>query len=88
MREAQTRHPFTISWAGLFVLGADEREARAKADRLDISPEAAVGGPERVAETLRRYGAAGADWVIVGPVDSSDPDNAALLGELVQPLLT
>jgi len=25
--------------------------------------------------------------VIVGPVDSSDPDNASLLGELVKPLL-
>jgi alkanesulfonate monooxygenase SsuD/methylene tetrahydromethanopterin reductase-like flavin-dependent oxidoreductase (luciferase family) len=86
-REAHVRDPFTISWAGLFVVGADDRATRAKAERLDPSPEATVGGPERVAETLRSYGAAGAEWVIVGPVDSSDPDNAAVLGELVKPLL-
>jgi len=87
VREAQARDPFTISWAGLFVLGADERDAQAKAERLDISPEATVGGPERIAETLRNYGAAGAEWVMIGPVDSSDPDNAAVLGERVKPLL-
>jgi len=36
---------------------------------------------------LRAYGAAGAEWVIAGPVDSSDPDNATALGEVVKPLL-
>jgi hypothetical protein len=41
-----------------------------------------VGGPETVAASLHAYGVAGASWVIVGPVDSSDPDNAALLGEV------
>jgi alkanesulfonate monooxygenase SsuD/methylene tetrahydromethanopterin reductase-like flavin-dependent oxidoreductase (luciferase family) len=85
--EAHTRDPFTVSWAGLFVVDRSERAARAKAQRLPPSPEASVGGPEQVAEVLRAYGAAGADWVIVGPVDSSDPDNAAILGELVKPLL-
>ena len=56
--------------------------------RLGNNPEATVGGPEQVADALRAYGAAGAEWVIVGPVDSSDPDNATLLGESVKPLLT
>jgi alkanesulfonate monooxygenase SsuD/methylene tetrahydromethanopterin reductase-like flavin-dependent oxidoreductase (luciferase family) len=87
MREMHTRQPFTLSWAGMFVVDTNEGAAQAKAQRLGSNPEATVGGPERVADALRAYGAAGADWVIVGPVDSSDPDNAALLGELVKPLL-
>jgi alkanesulfonate monooxygenase SsuD/methylene tetrahydromethanopterin reductase-like flavin-dependent oxidoreductase (luciferase family) len=85
--DAHEREPFTVSWAGLFVLGANERDARAKAQRLAAGPGAVVGGPEQVAEVLRRYAAAGAGWVIIGPVDSSDPGNAGLLGEGVRPLL-
>ena len=87
VREMHTREPFTVSWAGQIVLGANERDADAKAQRLGSDPAATVGGPERVAEVLRAYGAAGAEWVIAGPVDSSDPDNATALGELVKPLL-
>jgi hypothetical protein len=41
-----------------------------------------------LARGLRRYADAGADWVIAAPVDSRDPANARLLGELVAPLLT
>lgn len=88
VREMHTREPFTVSWAGLFVIGESERDARAKTERLGNPPETTVGDPQRVADVLRAYGAAGADWVIVGPVDSSDPDNAAVLGELVKPLLS
>jgi alkanesulfonate monooxygenase SsuD/methylene tetrahydromethanopterin reductase-like flavin-dependent oxidoreductase (luciferase family) len=85
---ARTRHPFTVSWGGLFLVDQTERAARQKAARLTFSPETVVGGPERVADALREYGAAGAEWVIVGPVDSSDPENAGILGELVKPLLS
>jgi alkanesulfonate monooxygenase SsuD/methylene tetrahydromethanopterin reductase-like flavin-dependent oxidoreductase (luciferase family) len=88
LRTAAARSPFTVSWGGLFVLGADERAARAKADRLGAGPQVHVGGPARVAEVLRAYAEAGAGWVIVGPVDSSDPENANLLGEVVSPLLS
>jgi alkanesulfonate monooxygenase SsuD/methylene tetrahydromethanopterin reductase-like flavin-dependent oxidoreductase (luciferase family) len=45
------------------------------------------GGPERVAEGLAAYGEAGAAWVVVGPLDSGNPDNARVLGEAVLPLL-
>jgi alkanesulfonate monooxygenase SsuD/methylene tetrahydromethanopterin reductase-like flavin-dependent oxidoreductase (luciferase family) len=69
------------------VLGATEAEAEAKRARLDPGPSVLVGGPERVAEAIRSYGDAGAEWVIVGPVDSSDPENAVVLGERVKPLL-
>jgi len=81
------RDEFTLSWGGLVVLGADERSADAKRARLDPGPDVIVGGPERVAEALAAYGAAGAAWVMVGPIDSSDPDNADVLGERVAPLL-
>jgi|SRR5690242_18762962 alkanesulfonate monooxygenase SsuD/methylene tetrahydromethanopterin reductase-like flavin-dependent oxidoreductase (luciferase family) len=78
---------FELTWGGLVVLGATDRDAQAKAERLGPSPGTIVGGPERVAESLRAVGAAGASWVIVGPVDASDPDNVGLLAEGVAPLL-
>jgi alkanesulfonate monooxygenase SsuD/methylene tetrahydromethanopterin reductase-like flavin-dependent oxidoreductase (luciferase family) len=87
VRDAHTRQPFTVSWGGLFVFDRTERAARQKAARLTFSPETAVGGPQQVADVLRAYWAAGGEWVIVGPVDSSDPENASILGELVKPLL-
>jgi alkanesulfonate monooxygenase SsuD/methylene tetrahydromethanopterin reductase-like flavin-dependent oxidoreductase (luciferase family) len=78
---------FEFTWGGLVVLGADDREAQAKARHLDPSPGTVVGGPERVADALRQLAMAGASWVIVGPVDASDPDNASILGQEVAPLL-
>lgn len=89
--ERAGRDPDTLacSWGGLVVVGADDREAEMKVDRLGRTrPDLVWGGPDRVAETLRAYAAAGARWVILGPLDSSDPDNAVLLGEAVKPLLT
>jgi alkanesulfonate monooxygenase SsuD/methylene tetrahydromethanopterin reductase-like flavin-dependent oxidoreductase (luciferase family) len=88
LRAAAARDPFTVSWGGLVVVGTDERDARAKADRLTAGPHVIVGGPERVADAFRAYVDAGADWVIAGPVDSSDPENAHVLGAEVLPLLT
>lgn len=79
---------FTPSWGGLILLADSEQAAVAKRARFDPGPHVLVGGPERVAEGLRDYLAAGARWLVVGPVDSSDPDNASILGEAVLPLLT
>jgi alkanesulfonate monooxygenase SsuD/methylene tetrahydromethanopterin reductase-like flavin-dependent oxidoreductase (luciferase family) len=79
---------FTASWGGLVLLGRTEQDAQRKRERRDPAPDVLVGGPERVAEVLRAYLAAGARWIMIGPVDSSDPDNAAILGESVLPLLT
>jgi alkanesulfonate monooxygenase SsuD/methylene tetrahydromethanopterin reductase-like flavin-dependent oxidoreductase (luciferase family) len=88
---ARAANPDVVcSWGGLVVLTELEHDARTKAERLDIDPErhdVIVGGPEHVAERLRAYVAAGAEWVIVGPVDSTDPENVLLLGEAVRPLL-
>jgi alkanesulfonate monooxygenase SsuD/methylene tetrahydromethanopterin reductase-like flavin-dependent oxidoreductase (luciferase family) len=84
---AQAVGPITLSWGGLVIVGEDDAAAARKADRLPASPDAIVGGPERVAGRLRAYVDAGADWVVAGPVDSGDPENATILGERVAPLL-
>lgn len=73
---------FTYTWGGLAVLAATPAEARAKRERLRGGRPGVVSGtPAEAAEQIAAYAAAGARWVILGPVDSSDPSNAALLGE-------
>jgi hypothetical protein len=41
-----------------------------------------VGGPARLADQLGEFVERGAEWVILGPIDSSDLENAANLGEV------
>jgi alkanesulfonate monooxygenase SsuD/methylene tetrahydromethanopterin reductase-like flavin-dependent oxidoreductase (luciferase family) len=73
---------FTLTWGGLAVLGATPDEARAKSERLGGDrPGVVHGTPAEVADQIAAYAAAGAAWVIVGPVDSGDPSNAAVLGD-------
>jgi alkanesulfonate monooxygenase SsuD/methylene tetrahydromethanopterin reductase-like flavin-dependent oxidoreductase (luciferase family) len=84
---AAARQPFTVSWGGLVVLGDDDAAATAKADGLGVGDHVLVGGPERVAAALRAYVDAGAEWLMIGPIDSSDPDNARILGEEILPRL-
>jgi alkanesulfonate monooxygenase SsuD/methylene tetrahydromethanopterin reductase-like flavin-dependent oxidoreductase (luciferase family) len=87
MRADAARSPYTLSWGGLLVIAAADDAAVAKAERLGASAGAIVGGPASVAAALRDFVAAGADWLILGPVDSADPENARLVGEAVAPLL-
>jgi alkanesulfonate monooxygenase SsuD/methylene tetrahydromethanopterin reductase-like flavin-dependent oxidoreductase (luciferase family) len=82
LRGLVRRDGFTFSWGGLFVLGADDAAAAEKAHRLQASPSTIVGGPRRIADALLLYRDAGADWVVVGPLDSTDRANAELLGEV------
>ena len=84
---AAVRQPFACSWGGLVVLGGDDEAADAKRQRLGVGPDVISGGPERVAAALEPYVAGGADWLILGPVDSRDPANAVLIGEQLAPLL-
>jgi alkanesulfonate monooxygenase SsuD/methylene tetrahydromethanopterin reductase-like flavin-dependent oxidoreductase (luciferase family) len=75
---------FTCTWGGLAVLGATPAEAAAKRDRLNGNrPGIVSGDPAEVAEQIGAYGAAGAEWVILGPIDSANPSNAAILGAAV-----
>ncbi len=87
VRAAAARPRCECSWGGLVVLDADDVAASAKAQRLGAPSSALVGGPEMIAARLGAYGAGGADWVIVAPVDASDPENARRLGREVRPLL-
>jgi alkanesulfonate monooxygenase SsuD/methylene tetrahydromethanopterin reductase-like flavin-dependent oxidoreductase (luciferase family) len=84
---AAARSPFTVSWGGLVVLGDDDDAAAAKAERLGAGEQVIVGGPDVVAAALRTYADAGAEWLMIGPIDSSDPDNARILGREVLPRL-
>lgn len=78
---------FTPSWGGLILLAENEQAVVAKRERFNPGPNVLVGGPERVAEGLRAYLDAGARWLTVGAIDSSDPENATILGEAVLPML-
>lgn len=72
---------FAFTWGGLALLGATPAEAEAKRDRLGGDrPDVVCGDPAQVADAIAAYAAAGADWVILGPIDSADPSNAAVLG--------
>jgi hypothetical protein len=69
-----------------------ERFAEQGALVRDIAPGATLtwGGLARpldegattLAERLQPYADAGAEWLIIGPVDASDPANAAVVGEV------
>jgi alkanesulfonate monooxygenase SsuD/methylene tetrahydromethanopterin reductase-like flavin-dependent oxidoreductase (luciferase family) len=86
-RLARAPSVFVPSWGGLVLLGETEADAEKKRAAREPGPEVIVGGPEQVAGRLLPYAEAGARWLILGPVDSSDPDNAAIIGERVLPLL-
>jgi len=75
---------FALTWGGLAVLAPTQAEAAAKWDRLGRGRIGIVHGPPpEVAQQIAAYAEAGAAWVILGPIDSADPSNAALLGEAV-----
>lgn len=82
VRAASAREPFECTWGGLVVLAADDASAQEKAERLGARPGTIVGGPDTVAGVVADYGRAGADWVILAPVDARDPANAAWLGAI------
>ena len=89
--ESSGRDPdaFACTWGGLAVVAGTQSEAERKLERLGGDrPGLVWGGPERVAEAVAAYVAAGAAWVVLGPIDSAQLDNVAVLGEAVRPLLT
>lgn len=86
LRATAVRPAFACTWGGLFVLGDDDASAREKAERLGASKGTIVGGPDTVARAIDEYDHAGADWVIVAPIDSRDRENVARIAAL-RPLL-
>lgn len=87
VRAAASR-PFSCSWGGLVVLDHDHESALRRAETLGAGAQTIVGSADTVVERLRPYEDAGADWVILGAVDASDPRTARLLGEQVVPALS
>jgi alkanesulfonate monooxygenase SsuD/methylene tetrahydromethanopterin reductase-like flavin-dependent oxidoreductase (luciferase family) len=87
VRAVAPRQPFFCSWGGLVVLAGDDSAADTKGQRLGVDRDVISGGPDRVAAALEPYVSGGADWLILGPVDSSDPANAAVIGEQLAPRL-
>ena len=76
------------------VLADSDAEAAAKAERLGVDntnrptpAQVIVGGPDTVAEALRPYVDAGAEWLMLGPIDSSDPENCRIIGAELAPRL-
>jgi alkanesulfonate monooxygenase SsuD/methylene tetrahydromethanopterin reductase-like flavin-dependent oxidoreductase (luciferase family) len=67
-----------LTWGGLVVLAETDEQARSKAARLGAGASVVVGSPATVARSLRGYVDAGAAWIILGPIDSTDPANAPL----------
>jgi alkanesulfonate monooxygenase SsuD/methylene tetrahydromethanopterin reductase-like flavin-dependent oxidoreductase (luciferase family) len=69
-----------LTWGGVVALANSEGAAN------DLATHATgpvmAGTPERLAELLRAYVDAGATWVILGPIDSSNADNAARAGRV------
>jgi alkanesulfonate monooxygenase SsuD/methylene tetrahydromethanopterin reductase-like flavin-dependent oxidoreductase (luciferase family) len=81
-------HPEAVlTWGGLVSLAETQRDADDKAARIG-SANAIAGTPERVAERLAAYVDAGAQWVILGPIDSTNVQNCALIGEGLRTALT
>jgi alkanesulfonate monooxygenase SsuD/methylene tetrahydromethanopterin reductase-like flavin-dependent oxidoreductase (luciferase family) len=72
----------TVTWGGLTLTGDDDAAALAKAEQRTLADDVLVGGPARLAEQLSAFVDRGAEWVILGPLDSSNPDNAEPLGEV------
>jgi alkanesulfonate monooxygenase SsuD/methylene tetrahydromethanopterin reductase-like flavin-dependent oxidoreductase (luciferase family) len=87
MRPSVVRSPFACTWSGLVVLDETDAAARERAEKLHASSDTIVGGPATVADALKVLVDGGADWVILGAVDASDPRTARLLGDAVMPLL-
>jgi alkanesulfonate monooxygenase SsuD/methylene tetrahydromethanopterin reductase-like flavin-dependent oxidoreductase (luciferase family) len=84
VRASAVRPSFECTWGGLIVLGEDDASARAKGERLGARDGVIVGGPATITRAVDAYGRAGADWVILAPVDSRDPENAFRLGHDVK----
>jgi alkanesulfonate monooxygenase SsuD/methylene tetrahydromethanopterin reductase-like flavin-dependent oxidoreductase (luciferase family) len=87
LRGVAVHDPFVCSWGGLCVIDDDDDAAQRKAARLAAPSDAIVGGPETLAREIRALADAGADWVVLGPVDSSDAQNAVRLAAEVLPRL-
>lgn len=90
VEEGREAGEFACSWGGLVLVGDSGADATARlrsraggADRDDVIH----GSVERVADRLARVVEAGAAWIVVALLDSSDLDAHRVLAEAVAPAL-
>ena len=92
--QAIGRDPSAITYSTALVLccGADEAEVTRRAATIGREPSelranGAAGTVNEVADTLRRWHAAGAERIYLQALDVTDLDHIALVAEQVRPLL-
>jgi alkanesulfonate monooxygenase SsuD/methylene tetrahydromethanopterin reductase-like flavin-dependent oxidoreductase (luciferase family) len=66
------------TWGGVVLLAPTDAEADARAEALGAGPHVVVGSPATVAERLHDRVEAGARWLVLAPLDASDPAGAEL----------
>jgi F420-dependent oxidoreductase-like protein len=88
------RDPSTMTFSTALVLccGADEAEVTRRAATIGREPaelraNGAAGTVDEVADTLRRWHAAGAERIYLQALDVTDHDHIALVAEQVRPQL-
>lgn len=87
LRAGAARERFECGWSGLVVLDRSDEAARERAHRLGARPGTLIGGPATITKLVGELADAGADWVILGPLDAGDARTATMLGEEVVPRL-
>lgn len=80
--------PFEVSWGGQVLLAPDEGHLAERLAERDDEDLLVAGTPERVAEQLRAYAAAGADELVLSLLSSPGWDSWDLFHQEVRPLLT
>ncbi len=86
-RTGSDRDVVATTWGGLVVLDETDTRAHDKARRLNAPTQAIVGGPEQVADRLRDYVAVGVQWIVLAPVDASNPSNVELVADIRERLV-
>jgi alkanesulfonate monooxygenase SsuD/methylene tetrahydromethanopterin reductase-like flavin-dependent oxidoreductase (luciferase family) len=83
----QAGRPFEVSWGGQVLLAPDDKQLEKRLAERDDADRLVAGTPERVADQLRAFAAAGADELVLSLLSSSGWDSWDLFVEEVRPLL-
>lgn len=81
---------FVCSWGGLVLVGDSDADAAAAVRRLAggaVRDDVIHGSPDRVVEQLACVVEAGATWIVVALLDSSNLDGYRALADVVAPAL-
>ena len=79
--------PFEVSWGGQVLLARNAEELKELLEVRDDADRLVAGTPERIAEQLKAYVAAGADELVLSLLSSPGLDSWDLFLDEVRPLL-